>query len=57
MVAKAFLVNAVGYRHAHREIARLLNERAAEGDAVALMDVGMTRLGTRTGCASSTSRA
>jgi hypothetical protein len=38
---QGLLVNAVGYRHAHREIARLLNERAAEGDAVALMDVGM----------------
>lgn len=34
-------VNALGYRHAHREIARVLNERAAAGDAVALMDVGM----------------
>ena len=34
-------VNAEGYRHAHREIARYLNEHAERGDAVALMDVGM----------------
>jgi arabinofuranosyltransferase len=38
---QGLLVNALGYRHAHREIARVLNERAAAGDAVALMDVGM----------------
>lgn len=34
-------VNAEGYRHAHLEIARYLNEHAVPGDAVALMDVGM----------------
>jgi hypothetical protein len=34
-------VNADGYRHAHLEIARYLNEHAAPGDTVALMDVGM----------------
>jgi hypothetical protein len=38
---RGLLVNAMGYRHAHREVARFLNERAAPGDAVALMDVGM----------------
>jgi hypothetical protein len=38
---QGLLVNAVGYRHAHREIARVLNERAVAGDAVALMDIGM----------------
>jgi hypothetical protein len=38
---RGLLVNAVGYRHAHREVARFLNEHAAAGDAVALMDVGM----------------
>jgi hypothetical protein len=38
---QGLLVNALGYRHAHREIARLLSERATAGDAVALMDVGM----------------
>ena len=34
-------VNAEGYRHAHLEIARYLNDHAAPGDTVALMDVGM----------------
>ena len=34
-------VNALGYRHAHREVARFLNEHAAPDDAVALMDIGM----------------
>ena len=34
-------VNAIGYRHAHREVARYLNEHAAPGDAVALMDIGI----------------
>jgi len=38
---RGLVVNATGYRHAHREVARFLNERAAPGDAVALMDVGM----------------
>jgi arabinofuranosyltransferase len=38
---RGLLVNAIGYRHAHREVARFLNEHAAAGDAVALMDVGM----------------
>ena len=38
---RGLLVNALGYRHAHREVARFLNEHAAAGDAVALMDVGM----------------
>jgi hypothetical protein len=38
---RGLLVNAVGYLHAHREVARFLNEHAAAGDAVALMDVGM----------------
>ena len=38
---RGLLVNAVGYRHAHREVARFLNEHASAGDAVALMDVGM----------------
>jgi hypothetical protein len=34
-------VQAEGYRHAHLEIARYLNEHAVSGDAVALMDIGM----------------
>ena len=34
-------VNAIGYEHAHREIARFLNEHASPGDTVALMDIGM----------------
>jgi hypothetical protein len=34
-------VNAEGYRHAHLEIARYLNDHADAGDKVALMDVGM----------------
>lgn len=38
---QGLLVNAIGYRHAHREVARFLNEHAASGDTVALMDVGM----------------
>jgi hypothetical protein len=38
---QGLLVNAIGYRHAHREIARFLNEHGGAGDAVALMDVGM----------------
>jgi hypothetical protein len=38
---QGLLVNAQGYRHAHREIARYLNEHAETGDKVALMDVGM----------------
>ena len=38
---RGLLVNALGYRHAHREVARYLNEHAAPGDTVALMDVGM----------------
>ena len=38
---RGLLVNALGYRHAHREVARFLNERAVPGDAVALMDVGL----------------
>jgi hypothetical protein len=38
---RGLVVNAIGYRHAHREVARFLNERAVAGDAVALMDVGM----------------
>ena len=38
---RGLLVNAIGYRHAHLEVARFLNEHAAAGDAVALMDVGM----------------
>jgi arabinofuranosyltransferase len=38
---QGLLVNAVGYRHAHLEVAHFLNENAAPGDTVALMDIGM----------------
>ena len=38
---RGLVVNALGYRHAHREIARYLNEHAAPGDTVALMDIGL----------------
>jgi hypothetical protein len=38
---QGLLVNAEGYRHAHLEIARYLNDHGNPGDKVALMDVGM----------------
>ena len=38
---QGLVVNAAGYRHAHREIGRFLDEHGALGDAVALMDIGM----------------
>jgi arabinofuranosyltransferase len=38
---QGLVVNAQGYRHAHREIGRYLDEHGAPGDAVALMDIGM----------------
>jgi hypothetical protein len=38
---QGLLVNALGYRDAHLRIARFLNDKAAPGDAVALMDIGI----------------
>jgi len=38
---RGLVVNADGYRHAHRVIAAWLRAHAEPGDAVALMDVGM----------------
>jgi hypothetical protein len=39
--ANGLVAIAAGYRHAHHEVARFLEERAGPGDAVALMDVGI----------------
>ena len=38
---QGLLVNALGYQEAHLKIARFLNDKAAPGDAVALMDIGI----------------
>jgi hypothetical protein len=38
---EGLLVNAAGYRFAHREVAEFLKQRARPGDVVALMDVGI----------------